>query len=217
MRTRTRLPITRAACSPHCASRSASCSCPAPHTTDRFDRTCGIKSSAGLWTRSSERPANIARSGKLPFSEMRVRRRIGLGLGVLACVALGLALQAFWLEPASLRTSEERVSLPWPARTLRVAVLTDLHVGSPFNGIRNLRRVVDLTNEAHPDMVCILGDLVIQGVLGGRFVPPEDIAGELARLRSGTGTFAVLGNHDGWLDRERVRRALEANGVRVVE
>ena len=27
----------------------------------------------------------------------------------------------------------------------------------------------------------------------------------------------MLGNHDGWLDRDRVRRALVANGVRVVE
>ena len=149
---------------------------------------------------------------------MRLRRRVWLlGLGVLGCTALVLALWAFCLEPASLRVSEERLGLTWPARPLRIAVLTDLHVGSPFNGIDNLRRVVDLTNAAHADMVCLLGDLVIQGVLGGRFVPPEDIAGELGRLTSRVGTFAVLGNHDGWLDRDRVRRALAANGVRVVE
>jgi predicted MPP superfamily phosphohydrolase len=149
---------------------------------------------------------------------MRRHRRIWLtGIAVFGCVALALGFQAFWLEPASLRTSEERVSLPWPAGPLRVAVLTDLHVGSPFNGIANLRRVVDLTNAARPDMICILGDLVITGVLGGSFVSPEDIARELSRLQSAAGTFAVLGNHDGWLDRDRVRRALIANLVRVVE
>ena len=149
---------------------------------------------------------------------MRTRRRVWLiALAALACVVLVLALQAFWLEPASLRTAEERVSLPWSARSLRIAILTDLHVGSPFNGLDHLRRVVDLTNASQPDMICILGDLVIQGVLGGNFVPPEDIARELARLQSRTGTFAVLGNHDGWLDRARVRRALTANGIRVVE
>lgn len=149
---------------------------------------------------------------------MRLRRRVWLlGLGVLGCAALVLALWGFWLEPASLRVSEERVGLQWPARPLRIAILTDLHVGSPFNGIDNLRRVVDRTNAAHPDMICILGDLVIQGVPGGTFVPPEDIARELGRLTSRVGTYAVLGNHDGWLDRERVRRALAANGARVVE
>lgn len=149
---------------------------------------------------------------------MRRRRRIWLiCLAVLACVALALGLQAFWLEPASLRATEEQISLPWPARPLRVAILTDLHVGSPFNGIDNLPRVVDLTNTAQPDMVFLLGDLVIQGVVGGRFVSPEDIARELGRLRSRAGTFAVLSNHDGWLSRDRVRHALETNGVRVVE
>jgi predicted MPP superfamily phosphohydrolase len=66
-------------------------------------------------------------------------------------------------------------------------------------------------------MVCILGDLVIQGVVGGRFVAPEDIAIELARLHSAAGTVAVLGNHDNWLDHNRVRRALERNGIRVLE
>jgi predicted MPP superfamily phosphohydrolase len=49
---------------------------------------------------------------------------------------------------------------------------------------------------------------VIQGVLGGRFVPPEQIAIELARLRAPAGVVAVLGNHDGWFDHERVRHAL---------
>jgi predicted MPP superfamily phosphohydrolase len=110
-----------------------------------------------------------------------------------------------------------RVSLPWPARSLRIAILTDLHVGSPFNGIDKLRRAVDLTNAAHPDIVCLLGDLVIQGVVGGNVVSPEDIAAELRHLSPRSGTFAVLGNHDGWLDRNRVRRAIERNGVRVVE
>ena len=106
----------------------------------------------------------------------------------------------------------------WPvARSLRVAVLTDLHVGSPFNGMAKLHSTVDRTNAAQPDVICVLGDLVIQGVLGGRFVPPEDIATELARLRAPAGVVAVLGNHDSWFDHDRVRRALATIGVRVVE
>lgn len=100
---------------------------------------------------------------------------------------------------------------------MRVAILTDLHVGSPFNGIAKLRMAVEQTNAAHPDMVCILGDLVVQGVVGGHLVPPEEIAAELGRLRSVVGTVGVLGNHDGWLDHDRVRDALERHGIRVLE
>ncbi len=72
-------------------------------------------------------------------------------------------------------------------------------------------------NPAAPDIVCILGDLVIQGVIGGHFVAPEDIAAELKRLRAAAGVVAVLGNHDAWLNHDRVRDALERNGIRVVE
>jgi predicted MPP superfamily phosphohydrolase len=122
------------------------------------------------------------------------------------------------LEPASLVVTEERIFLPWAARgSVRIAVLTDLHVGSPFNGLAKLHAVLERTNAARPDIICILGDLVVQGVIGGRFVAPEQTAAELKALRAPAGVFAVLGNHDGWLDHDRVKRALEQNGIRVIE
>ncbi len=131
---------------------------------------------------------------------------------------LASGLWAFWLEPGSLVVSEERLTIRWSTqRSLRVAILSDLHVGSPFNGIEKLRDIVERTNAARPDVVCILGDLVIHGVIGGRFVAPEDIATELTRLRAPAGVVAVLGNHDGWFDHDRVRAALERGGVRVIE
>jgi predicted MPP superfamily phosphohydrolase len=150
---------------------------------------------------------------------MRLSRRISLwSLGIVGCAMLTFGLWAFWLEPASLGVVHERVSLSWPAqRSLRIAILTDLHVGSPFNGIAKLRETVDRANAEQPDLICILGDLVIQGVIGGRFVPPEAIATELKRLSAAAGVVAVLGNHDGWLDHDRVRDALERNGIHVVE
>ncbi len=111
------------------------------------------------------------------------------------CALLATGIRAFWLEPASLSVVEERISLRWPMRApVRMAILTDLHIGSPFNGLAKLRPLVDRTNAARPDVVCILGDLVVQGVIGGRFVAPERIAAELRRLQAPGGVFAVLGN-----------------------
>ena len=127
-------------------------------------------------------------------------------------------LWAFWLEPARLTVVEERVTLRGPASgSIRIAILTDLHVGSPFNGLTKLREIVERTNASRPDIVCILGDLVIQGVVGGHFVAPEAIGAELKNLRAPSGVVAVLGNHDAWLDHARVRSALEQNGIRVLE
>jgi predicted MPP superfamily phosphohydrolase len=146
------------------------------------------------------------------------RRALKWAATIALLVAVVLVGWAFWIEPASLRVVEEELSLDWPGdRALRVAVLADLHVGSPFNGINKLRTIVDRTNAARPDLICILGDLVIQGVRGGRFVAPEDTAVELARLRATAGVFAVLGNHDGWLNHDRVREALETHSIPVIE
>jgi len=129
-----------------------------------------------------------------------------------------MAVYGFLIEPRRLILVEARVPIPFSRPgTLRVAVLTDLHVGSPFNGIDNLQRVVDLTNAQQPDIVCMLGDFVIQGVRGGRFVPAEDIAATLKGLRSTYGSFSVLGNHDVWLNRARVAKTLEMNGIKVIE
>ena len=148
-----------------------------------------------------------------------MRRRIVTTIAAVAGAGvLAVGLWAFWLEPARLTVSEEHIILPrWSLRPLRVAVLTDLHVGSPFNGLPKLRDLVVRTNAAKPDVICILGDLVIQGVLGGDFVAPEEIAGELKHLRAPGGALAVLGNHDDWLDHGRVRAALENNGIRVLD
>jgi predicted MPP superfamily phosphohydrolase len=115
---------------------------------------------------------------------------------------------------------ESSLTLPhWPVSNdgLRIAVLADLHVGSPHHGLETLRRIVARVNELQPDAVLLLGDLVIQGVAGGTFVPPETLAAELGLIRSRVGTFAVLGNHDWWLDSERVADAVRSAGITLLE
>jgi predicted MPP superfamily phosphohydrolase len=147
---------------------------------------------------------------------LRTRRRQVLAAITLVVIVLGV--KAFWLEPASLTVVDDSISIQASlTQPLRIAVLTDLHVGSPFNGIDNLRKVVDLTNASQPDIICILGDFVIQGVRGGTFVAPEAIAAELKRLQPAGHVYGVLGNHDGWLDHDRIAAALRENGVRIVE
>jgi hypothetical protein len=150
---------------------------------------------------------------------IRLRRFRVFVLGLLS-VALVLAVWGFIAEPASLRVREYRLEIPrWPAGRagMRVALIADLHVGSPFNGLSKLDEVVTRANAARPDLVLIAGDLVIQDVMGGRFVPPESIAPMLGRLRAPLGVYAVLGNHDRWLDGPRVLRALRRARIPVLE
>jgi len=152
---------------------------------------------------------------------VQVGRRNARSAGVLfAGLLVALAGWGFWWEPASLSTREYDLVLPgWPAAAgdLRIAVLADLHTGSPPNDLDKLQEVVDATNRAPPDLILLAGDFVIQGVVGGQFVEPEASARVLRSLQATLGVYAVLGNHDWWLDGARVRKALEDEGIPVLE
>jgi uncharacterized protein len=142
-----------------------------------------------------------------------------LAISVLLVASI-LGLWAFVLEPASLTSRQYRLAVPHWSRNLSglsVAVLADLHVGSPFNGLAKLERIVALTNALQPDLILIPGDLVIQEVLGGSFVAPEATAEVLSRLTAPLGVWACLGNHDWWLDGGRVTAALQRAGIRVLD
>ncbi len=139
---------------------------------------------------------------------------------LLGLLLVALAAWGFWWEPASLSTREYDLVLPgWPsaAGALRIAVLADLHTGSPHNDLEKLQEVVRATNLAHPDLILLAGDFVIQGVVGGHFVEPEASARVLRSLHAPIGVYAVLGNHDWWFDGARVRKALEDEGIPVLE
>lgn len=150
------------------------------------------------------------------------RRRLSWSTRILlALLATGglLLFWAFYWEPGRLVIREASLELPaWEnERPLRAVLIADLHVGSPRNGLDQLRRLVRRANESRPEIVLIAGDLVIDNVFGGKFVSPEEVAAELAALEAPLGVIAVLGNHDRWLSADRVTRALTDNGITVVE
>ncbi len=143
-----------------------------------------------------------------------------LVVAVLAGVVACLGVWASIIEPDMLRVRHVEVaSAAWPTSMppLKVAVIADLHAGAPHIDVTKLDEVVAAANEMQPDVIILLGDYVVQGVLFGSFVSPEIVAERLSRLRAKRGVFAVLGNHDWWLDGPRVTRALQANGMTVLE
>ena len=127
---------------------------------------------------------------------------------------------SFLVEPRMLKERHIRLeTMRWPGhcRDLRIAVLGDFQVGAPWFKVKQLDKVVAKVNALEPDLVVLLGDYVIEGVLFGRFVQPRDIARSLGGLRARHGVYSVLGNHDWWHDGEEIWRELEAVGIRVLE
>ena len=154
------------------------------------------------------------------FLSMRTQWKRFIPWLAISVVVGGMALAgwAVWWEPRRLVVIEDTIDLPcWTGDPLLLAIVSDLHVGSPAVGLARVDHLVGVINAARPDAILLLGDFVIQGVAGGRFVPPETIARHLNTLKAPLGVYAVLGNHDWWLDERRVTSAFTAEGIPVID
>ncbi|MEM7226276.1 MAG: metallophosphoesterase [Pseudomonadota bacterium] len=151
----------------------------------------------------------------------RTARKSLLALALSALLlGTGLGAWSFLIEPDLVTVTEVPLETSkWPAgrAPLKIVALADLHTGAPHVDVAKLDEVVAEINGLEPDIVVLLGDYVIQGVLGGRFVAPEETARSLAALAPAQGTYAVLGNHDWWHDGDQVRAALESAGIVVLD
>ena len=149
---------------------------------------------------------------------MRPRILVFLLAALIIPIGLVLALDAFWWEPSSLRLVRYDVTLDAPAlKGLKVAVISDLHGGAPFITTAKIDQVVAMTNATHPDLILLTGDYVIQNVVGGRRMPIATIVAHLKALAAPLGVYAVLGNHDNWVDGPGIARAFEQGGIPVLE
>ncbi|UPT72817.1 MAG: metallophosphoesterase [Elusimicrobiota bacterium] len=149
---------------------------------------------------------------------MKPRRPLSIALLTVCWAGL---FWGFYLEPRRepVETRAEIVLSGWPRELegVRIAAISDIHAGAPYVGADKLRGLVRRVNAAEADAIVLLGDYVIDSVVGGTFMTPEDLAEILADLKAPLGVYAVLGNHDWWLDGPRVRTALEARGIKVLE
>ena len=84
--------------------------------------------------------------------------------------------------------------LPDELDGLRIAHLSDFHLGLPSLGERATARAIDWVAERRPDLVCITGDLVSRSRGESRL---ETLLGRLPE-----DTYVVLGNHDFAISRD---------------
>ena len=138
---------------------------------------------------------------------------------VAALFTTTVAADALWFEPRSLEVTHTRLELPgWHAPAgLRVALLADLHVGAPHVPLSRVPALVAATNAESPDIILLLGDYVIDGVLLGDKTSAADFLPALAELDAPLGVWAVMGNHDWWNDGDGMTDLFEAHGIQVLE
>lgn len=168
-----------------------------------------------LLIREIRRPVRDSKWDHAPHRYKRLR----IALIAIILFGLGLAIWAFFIEPNRLVTRQQTIAIDrWPSglSDFKIAVLSDIHAGGRFIDEKKLRLIVERTNELQPDLIVIAGDY-ISGGRNHHAMDPEVFAPILKDFRARFGVYSVLGNHDWWFDGERVRRALEANGMKVLE
>lgn len=132
---------------------------------------------------------------------------IGAGIAVLAAFAWGR------LHAGRLRVREVDLaipSLPAPLRGLRVAAVSDLHLGL-YSDPRHIGNVLEKLRGLKPDLLVSAGDLVDSGPFA-----PKEAADGFAALSPPLGKFAVLGNHDFYSGVEASLAFHERAGFRVL-
>ena len=122
--------------------------------------------------------------------------------GAAATAVGGLAwghFEAGWLRA---RTLDCRLpGLPAELVGLRIAHLSDFHLGRPSRGERAVEQAVEWVAGRRPDLVCVTGDLLSHPSGARR------LRSLLDRLSC---VYAVLGNHDLGIARDPRARATEA-------
>ena len=119
------------------------------------------------------------------------------GVGALAAAAAAWG----WFEAGWVRLHQLRVpvaGLPPELEGLRIAHLSDFHLGPPSRGERAVERAVAWVHERQPDLTVITGDLLTNP-------KGEPLLRELVRRLPRC--YAILGNHDWAISRDPAARA----------
>lgn len=121
------------------------------------------------------------------------RERV-LRIGTPIALLLAMVVTGYGIDEAADPQVEEQTvrvdDLPPHLDGLRIAVITDLHVG-PVRDAEFTRTVVQRTNAAKPDVVLLVGDLA-----DGTVRTVGETLDPLSRLRAPMGVFAATGNHE---------------------
>jgi hypothetical protein len=145
-------------------------------------------------------------------------------------LAVAWLADAFWFEPESLTETTLDVQDPaWPSATapLRVALLSDFHIGHLHMTPARIRTIAGRVDHPHPDVILLAGDYIggdglRRGDARRRANRPDNALEEeglraLDALRAPLGTYAIMGNHDCYWDCARVRSILATTRVRLLE
>ncbi len=130
---------------------------------------------------------------------------------IILVLVVYLFVSSVFIEPNSLKITTYEIENQRLQGT-RIAFLTDLHLKK--HGYKRLDKIVQMTNDAHPDLVLLGGDYA-NGHSADNMMD-INIIGEKLKLITAP-KVSVLGNHDWWANGQEIAKGLRQNGVYVLE
>jgi uncharacterized protein len=134
-------------------------------------------------------------------------------IAVTFFVVLYTGVKVYWhthsidIQRISFELNDDRADNLRPFTVVHIA---DLHADR-FTDEDKIRRYIEKVNNSYPDIVTFAGDLITTGTA---YI---DTAAELmGEIRATYGVYAVIGDHDYWVDEDRVTDALENHGIKVL-
>jgi len=103
-----------------------------------------------------------------------------------------------------------RLPLNEAGDNFRLAVLSDIHIGSGGKGMERWRRALASAEKERPDAILLVGDYVTSHA----GIPALQKA--FRNIRAPLGVYAVLGNHDHWAGSKAITGILEQQGIHVL-
>ncbi len=136
-----------------------------------------------------------------------------LVLGLLCFVAI-YSIATVVRDTWTVRVVEHAVPLPEGFASLkgfRIAQISDVQVDGRTTS-KILHNYVERVNGLRPDLILFGGDLVTSGT---SYI--DSAAHVLGKLRARYGTVAAVGDHDIFTDKPGVFKALQREGIKVIE
>lgn len=99
-------------------------------------------------------------------------------------------------------------NLGWGFHNYRILNLCDIHLGQWINP-EYLDDLVDYLNTLNYDLITLTGDYVSY-VLDGY---DKSLKDSLKKLKAKDGKFGVLGNHDHWMDSDKIRKIFKQSDI----
>ncbi|SMC95847.1 metallophosphoesterase [Sporomusa malonica] len=146
-----------------------------------------------------------------------ITRRQFLQGAIAAVPAVPMAVSAYGVIGGDTNIVVNRHTLPFPQLPpaldgFKIAQISDTHIG-PFFGMDKLDRVLAMVKQENPELLAVTGDLVDD--LDLLPLTMQRLAAFQAELAQGI--FYCWGNHEYFRDIGRIRRALDASPVTVLE